>query len=1168
MGEFEDLRERLRQARAQLDATDSGVRSTEEQLKEVDAADAELARVFNPAVPDHVAARKRLKDERRRLDAQLKTAQELRVSAVRAEVELRTQFGSMSDPRVELPRLNDSTPILMMPVRIETRFHDFSIPGPIPALHELLVRIYPDDCWIDSFDPRLTAAEAAGARAYWVGIWKAGGIEAQERAAWRALVRAHGAGRASWIADTFKPANLARKPSKARANDVVLTFVTTTPLPAADEKAAAAFWRDAWLSQGDATKLAAARAALVAAVGDAGAAELIALQPENFSEPPGEGVKRDEVQVSAALLVLDVKESREQGWSLSPSVSLLPDRFVFIGYHQGEAPIVAISRPVASTVVVGADPSAGPDNQIRVDASGNLALPDELAWVADFNKAIENGMAMRVSLPRPMREVGFERVIVLGIRLSADERTAQAELETLLRHHAFSRSGLSLLPQGTPTNNTDTVSSAADRSDAADESFDDRKAPLFIPTSKWFDKKDGQWLAEALGIDPSLFAHVHHADATDQSAARAMNMAVWPATFGYWMESMMAPMFSAGAVDLTRRFFTRNVVGSGSIPAIRIGSQPYGLLPATPFSRIGWFNQVPPDGPLADPIALYIKRLYPVLQKLDAEWRALLPDVSFTGKFGGDPHQMLLDILGLHSGSVEWASRDAESRTSVYNRLNLQGLGSAIGQIAIASQWVNAREQLTRLGYQGSDAPVILDSVMAGTQSLLKGGVVDDRPLSEVERLAASATGGRNYLQWLIDAASSSLERLYEQKDFLDDQPPTALLYLLVRHALQLGYHDTSLRLHEQAAVMTPAQVAAAKIDQPIVHVAASATVSESRYQPLFVVEPKIAGPNSTATVAQLIASRMPELPAALRLREQIAALERLKAQPTARLERVFADHMDCCSYRLDAWTLGLVNYQLAKMRRTREGEAGAPQQGIFLGAYGWLEEVRPKHQVFSGPEPVVLDDPALAADFTRPGDVPLFRDTTNQGFVGLEHRTVDRVGPHPTTPRRERAGDGDLGHPECGEHAAGCEAEAGSFLDEVLDGGRVDRFGTGQCDRQRRQVETGHPFEGPRRQHPREVRPRSGGGAVVGQPLHPVPGPLARKSCGAACTSSSTPWSWGAPGIRRAPCRGTAAATNTSRPRPSVRRRPRRRRCWRSAPDRGSSRPSVGWSNRWCTAG
>ncbi len=212
--------------------------------------------------------------------------------------------------------------------------------------------------------------------------------------------------------------------------------------------------------------------------------------------------------------------------------------------------------------------------------------------------------------------------------------------------------------------------------------------------------------------------------------------------------------------------------------------------------------------------------------------------------------------------------------------------------------------------------------------------------------LAASATGGRNYLQWLIDAASSSLERLYAQKDFVDDQPPTALLYLLLRHALQLGYHDTSLRLHEQAGILTPAQVAAAKIDQPIVHVAASG-VSESRFQPLFAVGRRLPGraapPRSRSSSRHVCRTA-----GSVRLREQLAALERLKAQPTARLERVFADHVDCCSYRLDAWTLGLVNYQLAKMRRTREGEAGTPRQGIFLGAYGWLEEVRPKHQFFS----------------------------------------------------------------------------------------------------------------------------------------------------------------------------------------------------------------------------
>ena len=55
------------------------------------------------------------------------------------------------------------------------------------------------------------------------------------------------------------------------------------------------------------------------------------------------------------------------------------------------------------------------------------------------------------------------------------------------------------------------------------------------------------------------------------------------------------------------------------------------------------------------------------------------------------------------------------------------------------------------------------------------------------------------------------------------------------------------------------------------------------------------------------------------------------------------------------------------------------PRQGVYLGAYGWLEDVRPK----SGPpSPVTLDDPDLAAEFAAPGDTPLVRDTGNEGFV------------------------------------------------------------------------------------------------------------------------------------------------------------------------------------------
>ena len=107
------------------------------------------------------------------------------------------------------------------------------------------------------------------------------------------------------------------------------------------------------------------------------------------------------------------------------------------------------------------------------------------------------------------------------------------------------------------------------------------------------------------------------------------------------------------------------------------------------------------------------------------------------------------------------------------------------------------------------------------------------------------------------------------------------------------------------SASIAAERAAAARIDQPIIHVGTAAEVSESRYEPLFAVQPSISGLGSTVTVGEFIGSRLRELGPASHLREQIDALERLKAQPTARLERAFADHVDCCSYRLDAWLLG-----------------------------------------------------------------------------------------------------------------------------------------------------------------------------------------------------------------------------------------------------------------------
>src|SRR5207302_4338460 len=175
-----------------------------------------------------------------------------------------------------------------MPVRIETRFVN-SAEQP-----QLWVRIYPDDCSIDIFEETLSDPELANAKLFWQGIWRAGGIEADERAAWQGLVGAHGSGRASWIVDHYGPTNLPA-PEKAAASDEILVIPTQTPLGNAEAAAIFAYWQKIWLADGDRAKSDAAQANLKAAVGAARAAKLIQdYAPYNFKDKPAAPTKKSD----------------------------------------------------------------------------------------------------------------------------------------------------------------------------------------------------------------------------------------------------------------------------------------------------------------------------------------------------------------------------------------------------------------------------------------------------------------------------------------------------------------------------------------------------------------------------------------------------------------------------------------------------------------------------------------------------------------------------------------------------------------------------------------------------------------------------------------------------------------------------------------------------------
>lgn len=987
MAEFAQARDALRDARAAAAGAQEEAAAARERLARIDAALKALSRVRGRQGQEE--ERERLLAQRREAQAAIERAAGAKARTAAAALEATRAFAEFTDPRRELGRLDDRIPILMLPVRLETRFGPLRGDGP-DASRELWVRVYPDDCSIDTFEATLTQSEVTDARIHWASVWAAAGAEAGERAAWRGLVAGHGSGRAEWIVGRYRP--LGTKPVKAAPEDVILAAPAEDgALSAAEQAALAAFWPAMWRADGDRLQAQAARSALAAAVGAERGAELERdLAPVNLAEEPPAPFGRPDVDVALSLVLFPREEdvpTQRTGWSRAPRAELLPDRFVFIGRTEGLEPVVVMGGPVPSPLATGPDPEAPPAEQLRPDGDG-LFVPEAMRWMTDFEEAVRVGLGIRVPLSGPRARRGFDRVLVLGVRLGSGPLQAKEELEALLEHHRLGRSGFGVVPQGTPTNNVDSGPSGLTRVDDPDASFD----ALFLGEAGFpletdpAERRDGQWLAEHLGLSPAAFQKVRGANGRDQVDARAMNEALWPATLGYWMESMMQPVFDAAAVDATRAFFTAYVSGRGAVPAIRIGRQPYGILPATALSRLGWLR--PKPGPLAVAAApsgdAFLLGLLEVLRRMDADWTALSAGVSAVGR-GTDPHRTLLDVIGLHPGSAELSHRYAESVEQLWNEALFLQLGAFGGQLAALPFLSTTQALLARLGYAG-EAPELLSRVFRGKHEQLEGPVVEAGRPSDAP-LQAATTDGRSYLRWLLDAARTSLDALYAQQGFQDGKPPAALLYLLLRHALQLGYHDGSVRAHVAAGLLTPQAALAARKDQTFLHVK-EAQPSESRYALLLRTAPEITG-SPTTRIADHLTARLGLLEATRPLARQLAALTRLEGASTARLDRAFREHVDLCTYRLDAWLQGFLHLQLERMRGPG-GRRGA-RLGIHLGAYAWLEELRPEPGAL---QPVRLPDD-LARIFQRPGDPPLQRDPQNQGFIhapSLNHAVTAAV--------------------------------------------------------------------------------------------------------------------------------------------------------------------------------
>lgn len=802
-------------------------------------------------------------------------------------------------------------PVLLLPVSVQVKFVE-----PTPGTYELRVRIYPDQLAISTHEAALTAAEHAAGVQYWdqaPAAPTATGLH--DLAHWRALVACFGVPRSGWILRQTVPAGY---------RDQVPNLPEEPLLPPADTR---------WTRAAEARGL-----------------------PHHFSVLLyAKATSLSEVAEGPVKNLLYAARPYD-----APAVPRPTTEFLRL------AKVAEGNQVTQQGLAVGLDPQA--DHALAdiggVDA-GNK-------WTVDFDEAVTTGMAVRVALSPAEYEQGFARLVVLGVRADGAAAGQQA-LATLFADHCYT-DGLHLVPQGTPTNNTDAVAagySSRERADA-DASFDLLAQPArFAAATPWEQRPDGQHLASALGLADGAVPPLAGAGAYDVGEAQALNRALWPATYGYFLEEMLRPLLSSEALTWTRTFFETYVLGRGVVPALRVGAQPYGVLPTTRFSA--W--EVDPGR--SD--HAYATQLQGVLGQLDAAWterlnpqKDLYPTWplqvaagSATASFPGPPSDgtNLLTTLGLDATSTEYYQRyliGPVMAEALNADAQANGTGTP-GQIWADAARANGHYDPTQNPLYQEFAKLLDPANAAGLQRTAGGGpaaappvfgytfqstfmkladafadepgprrkegvLLDDEPLSETAPVAAfqGVTTSQNYISWLATASFDDI-RLENFTGILSKNPqaaaafvpPNALFYHLLRQAVLLEYWTAAKAYF---AVHGP-----------------TLSPSDLADDELF----NILNPNEKPRWAWLYdVANGQELHEVLRatgtpLAAYLAGVKQLATLPTARLERLLAEHLDLGSYRLDAWRLAPVAERLADLRQTTS-------TGSHLGAFGWLEDLKP----------------------------------------------------------------------------------------------------------------------------------------------------------------------------------------------------------------------------------
>ena len=964
------------------------------------------------------------------------------------------------------------------------------------TVDELWVRIYPDDIAIHTHEEALTEPEVEAAKAYWYEIWAAKDDYEAKLAAWRAISTGFGPQRAAWIVKVMKPSPKKVSPFLERFDlrsenlktinshlSEILTILDSErvdpigamgrayPLLQEVEKQLQASEKEHEQLIRKTEKLVIKLQSQISVIinkvrEDRTETRMAVVNQFVYSfnriartlaavkRIPAKDIFRD----AEGPGIFPQPQIKDSNWTETPHSKVMPDRFVVITKRNGEYKHIKVGEKLPESLTVGLNPGNFQNSGFEYDEDGNLIVEEGIKWLTDFEEARKKGMALAIELDEEDLEKGFEQVLVIGIK-DTNKEAGKALVEKLIDNHHYLPEGASFLPVGTVTNNSDGKSSAykSFEEDAALSFKVERndEAPLTPGDPDY--PTDAIRLAHGLGISADYLDNLDHHSNTSISDALNMNRALFHGTLGNYMEEALDRLFTLDNIDRTRAFMSNYVARRGYLPSIRIGTQPYGILPTTAHSKF----QVTADDTNIPQLnkedfentntieselqTRYDIRLRKLLRFMNNLWKQFRNEHVPTSEnvADKDPQQHFMQMLGLQANSSEIYYRyglNVASRQSAeeFGEFDLNFSDEQWSPSSVATyfreavlegyfyksdnfndeqkEYSNTIEYLllkyNRVTEQFNKARIFVNRFIED-QAEIVGDQVDTRELLE-EWAAASAVSGtaeerleamgelQNYIDWIT---SENPWDLHAQNTFAEVQgnsltagmPSKSLLFLLLRHSMLSAYADTILKILEFEGLVD--QKTRKKMGQPAHFYSQFAGDFNyiTKWSYLFSPIDRLNGPlgndmnesnafyiymNSRSGASRYLNRYIsPESPQVFNgyslkhnhqpfmdeLDTTRKAIEKIKDLPTAEADQLMKEHLDLCSYRLDAWQLGIVNKRLEKQRSTQGS-------GLYIGAFGWVENLE------KGGDRVIA--PNLPAGLWKNGDDPVYTDEDNLGFI------------------------------------------------------------------------------------------------------------------------------------------------------------------------------------------